>query len=56
MQLLNESFKQNLYKFNDRRCHNVDLDFIGRFFEDAEAGRILTASELLGTAVISTII
>jgi len=38
-QALNESFKLNLYKFNNYTTHNVDMDFAAHFFEDLAAER-----------------
>lgn len=52
-QLLNESFKLNLYKFNDRTNHNVDLDFAVRFFEDIGAEKVVGSATVTATAVLS---
>ena len=49
-QALNESFKLNLYKFNDRTNHNVDLDFVMRFFDELATSSTVDSSLVLGTA------
>jgi hypothetical protein len=51
--LLNDSFKLNLYRFNDKTTHNVDLDFAMRFFEESSNSSSVLSDILLRTLVFS---
>ena len=55
MKALNESFKLNLYKFSDRTNHNVDLDFVMRFFDELAGGSTVANTLVLGTVVFSNL-